>query len=262
MVANLRLCKIFWTLTTSIALIAALGGIVFRDLYQGLFPPAFMPGALPQDIFTVLVCLLLFFLIATVKQTGIVQQVVIIGLIGSFFYTYGIFTIERVYNGFYLAYAAVFALSFWTTGYALSGLRADRLPGIRVPDGVRKLTAWSSIAIAVLFTFLWSAALVPIMQQRDRIEYLYSIYILDLCFIMPAFFITAVMALRRMPLGILMGPALMILGFFVIFPLGLNELAKPSWGMPLEIGPMAMSFTFAAFMLLVAYLHLKRMQAE
>lgn len=77
---------------------------------------------------------------------------------------------------------------------------------------------------------------------------------------MPAFFITAVMALRKLPLGILMGPALMILGFFVIFPLGLNELGKPAFGMAVEVGPMVMSFAFASFMLAVAYVHLRKLR--
>jgi hypothetical protein len=91
---------------------------------------------------------------------------------------------------------------------------------------------------------------------------LYSIYILDLCFVMPAFIITAVMSLRRMPLGILLAPAMMILGFFVIFPLGLNELAKPAAGMAVSLGPMAVSFVFAFFMLSIGALHLSRIQLE
>ena len=122
---------------------------------------------------------------------------------------------------------------------------------------MRKTTAIFSILIAVIFTFLWTAALVPLMRDHDRIEFLYSIYILDLCFVMPAFFITAVMGLRRMPLGILMAPAMMITGFFVIFPLGLNELAKPSAGMAISYGPMAVSFVFAFFMLALAVLQLR-----
>jgi hypothetical protein len=69
---------------------------------------------------------------------------------------------------------------------------------------------------------------------------------------MPAFFITAIMSLRKVPLGILMAPAIMIVGFFVIFPLGLNELAKPSAGMAINYGPMAISFIFAFFMLAIA----------
>ena len=95
-----------------------------------------------------------------------------------------------------------------------------------------------------------------------RIEYLYSIYVLDLCFVMPAFFMTALMSLRGRPVGILMTPAIMILGFFVIFPLGLNELAKPSWGMPVNYGSMAFSFAFSVYMLDLAFAQLRAIRLE
>lgn len=260
MITNLRLARIFWTLTTFCTLIAAAGGLLFPGIYPPVFAPAFLPGAVPQDVLTILVCLLLFFLIIRVKSEDVKMQVAILGLLGGICYLYAIFTIERVYNALYLLYAAVFALSFWSIVHGLSGFRGDRVSALHLGRGILRLTAFSSIGIAVVFTGLWITALIPLMQQHDRIEYMYSIYILDLCLIMPAFFITAVMALRRMPLGILMGPALMILGFFVIFPLGLNELAKPSWGMALEGGPMVMSFAFASFMLAVAFLHLRALR--
>jgi hypothetical protein len=260
MTPNLRLAKIFWCIATAFALCSALAGIINRDIYYNLFPKEFLPGAYPQDIMTVIVCLGLFYLIASVKEQEIRKQVLILGLIGSLFYLYGIFTIERVYNWCYLLYAATFAASFWSLVYGLSGFRRDKFTGLRIRNTMLKTTAISSIVIALLFTGLWSAALIPLMRDHNRIEYLYSIYILDLCFIMPAFFITGVMSLRGSPLGILAAPAIMILGFFVIFPLGLNELAKPSAGMPIETGPMMMSFLFAAFMLVVAIVHLRMLK--
>jgi hypothetical protein len=45
---NLRLNKILWTITTALTLAAALAGIVERNLYDGLFPKDFLPGAFPQ----------------------------------------------------------------------------------------------------------------------------------------------------------------------------------------------------------------------
>ena len=262
MVHNLKLAKIFWTITTAFTFLAALGGVLFNGIYVGLFPADFLPGAFPQDVLTILVCIFLFVLIATTRESDIKKQVVILGLLGSFFYLYGIFTMERVYNGFYLLYAAVFASSFWTIIYSLSGFRSAAFASLRLNNGIRKTTAITSIVIAVLFTFLWTMSLIPLMKAHNRIDFLYSIYILDLCFVMPAFFITAIMSLLKMPLGTLIGPAIMILGFFVIFPLGLNELAKPSAGLAINYGSMAMSFVFAFFMLALAALQLKMTHFE
>ena len=262
MVRNLKLAKEFWTITTGFAFLAALAGVSFKGIYDDLFTPDFLPGAFPQDVLTILVCIFLFVLIAITKENDVKVQVVILGLLGSFFYLYGIFTIERVYTWFYLLYAAVFASSFWSIIYSLAGFRAEDFAQLRLKNGMLKTTAISSIFIAVIFTFLWTAALIPLMRDHNRIEYLYSIYILDLCFVMPAFFMTAIMSLRRMPLGIMMAPAIMILGFFVIFPLGLNELAKPSAGMAINYGSMGVSFIFAFFMLTIAILQLRMIRLE
>ncbi len=262
MVRHLKLAKLFWLITTTLAFLAALGGILFKGIYTNLFPPDFLPGAFPQDVLTILVCLLLFILIARTRESDVKLQVVILGLLGSFFYLYGIFTIERVYNWFYLLYAAVFASSFWSIIYSLAGFKADAFAHLRLDGRMLKTTAIVSIFIAAIFTFLWTMALIPLMRDRNRIEFLYSIYILDLCFVMPAFVITAIMSLRRMPLGILMAPAIMILGFFVIFPLGLNELAKPSAGMAISYGPMTVSFLFAFVMLALATLQLRMIHFE
>ncbi len=262
MVSNLKSAKIFWSVTTLLTLLAASAGVLFKGIYANLFLTDFLPGAFSQDVLTILVCLFLFWLIAVTKQNDIKKQVIIVGLLGSFFYLYGIFTMERVYNWFYLLYAAVFAASFWTIVYSLSGFRTQAFSSLRLNGGMLKTTAISSILIATLFNFLWISALIPLMREHNRIEFLYSIYILDLCFVMPAFFITAVMSLRRQPFGILLAPAIMILGFFVIFPLGLNELAKPSFRIAIDYGSMAMSFIFAFFMLTLAALQLRMIRVE
>lgn len=259
---NLRLNRTLWILNGVLAFAAAAGGVIKRDIYTGLFPKDFLPGAFPQDILTMLTSVLLVLLALGTRAGDVRKQVVITGLIGSLFYLYGIFTIERVYNGLYLLYAAIFALSFWTLISTLAKVRSASFSKLRVPKAILKTTAVTSIIIAGVFTVLWTAALIPLMRDHHRIEFMYSIYILDLCFIMPAFVITAVMSLRGMPLGILMGPAIMILGFFVIFPLGLNELAKPSWGMPINVAPMVVSFAFAAAMLTIGGLQIGKMHVD
>lgn len=262
MISNLKLAKALWAVTAALAFSAAPAGVVSRNIYVGLFPEDYLPGAFPQDILTMLVCVLLFVLVAITDRNDVKRQVVVMGLLGSLFYLYGIFTIERVYNSFYLVYAAVFALSFWSIVISLAGFKPGTFTNLIVPDKIIRVSAVSSIFIAAVFTLLWIISLIPLMRDHNRIEYLYSIYILDLCFVMPAFVITALMSLRRMPLGILTAPSIMILGFFVIFPLGLNELAKPSVGQAFNIGPMVVSFAFAFLMLSIAALQLWKIRFE
>ena len=56
---------------------------------------------------------------------------------------------------------------------------------------------------------------------------MYSIYILDLCFIMPAFVILAIKTAKNKGLGLLLTPALFVVGFTLLAPLAVGELLKP-----------------------------------
>ena len=58
MLRNLRTNKILWYITTGFTFVAAVVGSVIPNLYNGLFPREFIPGAWPQDVLTVLICLI------------------------------------------------------------------------------------------------------------------------------------------------------------------------------------------------------------
>jgi phosphoglycerol transferase MdoB-like AlkP superfamily enzyme len=127
---------------------------------------------------------------------------------------------------------------------------------------MRKISAYISILIALLFNFLWIMQLIPLLMQNQKIEFLYSIYILDLCFVMPAFIIVAILALRKKPLGVVLAPFMFIMGFFVIFPLGLGEIAKPYYQQAANSSSMIMSFGLSAMFILLAGLHLKSLNID
>jgi hypothetical protein len=256
MLTSLVMNKILWIAAVVLTLIAALMGILVPGLYGNLFPADFIPGALPQDILTALVCIALFIIVVTTGRTDIRRQIITLGVIGSFFYLYGIFTIERVYNAFYILYAAIFSLTFWSLAYSLANLDREVLRTVKLPGWMRVTSAVVSMVVALLFTVIWVSALIPLMREHRKVEYLYSIYILDLCLVMPAFVMTAIMSLRKQPLGMVLAPAMFITGFFVIFPLGLNEIAKPSYGQTMDAGRLIMSFCLSAFFLILAFLHL------
>ena len=262
MVPNLRTAKWLWGFTELLAIIAAAGGLLVKGIYDNLFQADYLPGAVAQDVITLLLSVFLLFLIYATKENDFKKQIIIIGVLGSQCYLYAILTIERVYNLFYLVYLAIFALSFWALVYSLAGFRSEKFKNLRLKSAMLYTTAISSIVIAVIFIFLWVVSLLPLMQEHRRIDYLYSIYILDLGFVMPAFLITAIMSLKRKPLGTLMAPAMMIVGFFVIFPLGLNELAKPAFGMPMNYGSMLVSFLFSIYMLAIAFFQLRLIQFD
>lgn len=252
---NLVTNKILWYISTAIAVFVALAGIVDSSIYNQVMPVSFVPASFAQDLLTIVVGVVLAILIATTRQSDTKKQTVIIGIIGSINYLYAIFAIERVYNYLYLCYLAIYAVTFYST--VLSVKSIDLSSKWKLPFWVRLLTTVFSIFVAVLFTFLWTSALLPLMQTRNRIDSLYSIYFLDLVFVMPMFVITAISNWHQKTFGLLLTPAMYILGIFVIFPLGLGELAKPFYGVAVDTKSMTMSFILSASFFSFAILQLR-----
>jgi len=227
-------------------------------------PAGFVAAQYTQDILTIIVCVILAILIARTTEKSYKAPIVIIGIIGSLAYLYGIFSIERIYNSMYLVYLAILSIAVFTMIYSISSLRAELVAKIEVPKLVRNSTAVFSVIVGILFSFLWIGALLPLMRTGNQIDSLYSIYLLDLAFAMPAFFITAIMTFLKKPMGYVLTPIMYILGIFVIFPLGLGELAKmlPRFNMTPDTASMIMSFTLAGLFFAGAVVQLWKMKLE
>jgi hypothetical protein len=79
----------------------------------------------------------------------------------------------------------------------------------------------------LLFCPLWIGRLLPLMHSGQKPDALYSIFILDLCFVMPAFVIVAVLTAQNKGLGLLLTPVLFVKGFTLLFSVALGSLFKP-----------------------------------
>ncbi|MEO3934454.1 hypothetical protein WMO79_16790 [Micrococcaceae bacterium Sec7.4] len=66
----------------------------------------------------------------------------------------------------------------------------------RLPQGIRVLSASGALLQPLIFYPLWIGMLLPLMRNGDQIDSLYFVFILDLCFVMPAFLILAVLTFR------------------------------------------------------------------
>ena len=114
-------------------------------------------------------------------------------------------------------------MALWALVCAGTHIRRD-LPKPALPKTVRLLSASGAILQPLIFYPLWIGMLLPLMRTGEQIDSLYSIFILDLCFIMPAFLILSVLAYRSHGTGLLLLPAIYVLGFTLIFSLAVGEL--------------------------------------
>ncbi|MBT7072254.1 MAG: hypothetical protein HN975_15325 [Anaerolineae bacterium] len=227
MIKNLEINKKIWLSAAFLSLIAALVGVFNQDVYSAVLRADLLPGTISQDFVTILAAIVLLFLSLKTDQKDTKKQIVILSLLAYIFYGYGIYVIERMYNGLYLLYIAIFSLSFWALIYSLINIDKDLLKNIQAANWLRNLSAGFLIFTAFLFYFLWTSQLLPLMRTGERIDFLYSIYILDMAFVLPAILISATLVIKRNPLGLVFAPILFSKAFTLLFSVGLGSFLKP-----------------------------------
>ena len=163
-------------------------------------------------------------------------------------------------NVLYFLYLAIFGLSFYSLIYAVASLRPEILQEVEVHGPIRTMSVGFSLFIAILFSLLWIVMLVPLIQAGQKIEYTYSIYILDLSFVMPAFAILAVMTAKNRGLGLVLTPALYVLGTTLLFPVGLGEIIKPFFNLPIDPSGAVLYFGISILFFVIAVIYLRNLK--
>jgi hypothetical protein len=235
-----------------LATIAAAVGVIRPDVYHRLIPASLLPGAYGQDVVTVLGGLVLLVL-TLAPERGPRRELVELGLVGYIVYADGILVIERAYNPLYLVYLAAFALAAWAVVLSV------RTVPVRVGPArtwVRLVCAAGALLQPLVFVPLWVVALLPLMAERRQIHSLYSVYILDLGFVMPAFLVAAVLLLRKRSAGWLLAPPMFVLGAVLIGSLAVSTLVGPMFGIPVAAASLVPSVVLAALFAVLAVLSL------
>jgi len=261
MIQNLDKNRILWLLTGLLSLIASLTGVVTQDIYSRVVSTKIMPGVLSQDLMTIVLAGILLFISARVKEENWKKQVIILGIIGYLFYGYGIYVIERLYTMLYFVYMAIFGLSFYSLIYGVSSISPEIRSKIQLPAFVRRVSVAFLLLIPVIFYPLWVSQLLPLVKAGQKIEFIYSVYILDLCFIMPAFIIIAVKVAKNNGLGLLLAPALFVVGFTLLFPLVLGEFLKPIvYRQSMDAAGMGLFLILSILFFVMAVVHLRKLK--
>lgn len=251
--------RLAWVLTALLAIVASGPGVVVPGVYSGLIEEPFLPGAFSQDAISLGAALALLVLAWAARDSGPKLEIVVLGLLGYLAYAYGIYIIERVYNWLYLVYMAIFSIAFWALVYQVVAL-CRRTVHVDLPKGVRLASASGALLQPLMFYPLWIGMLVPLMAARMKIETIYSVFILDLCFIMPAFLILAVAAFRGRKAGVLLLPAAYVLGFALILSLAAAEPAKALFGARFDPAAFVAWLALSLLFLVLGAVHLSRMR--
>lgn len=257
MIRNIGLNRALWLINGLLTLAAAVLGVVTPRIYTDIVSAEILPGVITQDITAVIAAVILLGLALTTKPGNYRRQIIALGILGFFIYAYGIYSIEQIYNNLYLVYLAIFGLSVYSFVYGMASIDLAAFQTLSVPPLLRCATAGYGFLIAIMFNFLWISRLIPLMRTGDRIEYLFSVFIIDLCFIMPGFVISGIMAIRNQPLGLVGLPALFILGVGILSPLALGEALRPLlFDLVFRSGEFWLYFILALVFLILAAVYL------
>jgi len=263
MLTNLTTNRRLWLTTSAIALVAAALGLLRPTIYDPVVPDRILPGVVAQDALTVVLALFALALAWRVREGQTKKQALLLGLMGYLFYAFGIYAIEQVYTVAYFAYLAVFGLSAYAIVYALVSVRRETLAGASLPRSIRLVSLVGLVGTPAVFVPLWASQIVPLIRTGERLEYLFSIYVLDLCFVMPAFLVVALLTYRRDELGYALTPATFIIGFAVLAPLALAELLRPTLvGQPMDTASFGLFLVLSVLYLLLGAWTLRALEGS
>lgn len=263
MIRNLSVNRNLWLLTASLALAASAVGVASPGIYDSVVSDDIAPGVLSQDLITVALSTFVLLLVFRMRDGDTMKQIAVVGILGYFFYGYGIYVIEQIYTVLYFVYLAIFSLSAYLIVLFLASIRRETLNRVTIGNSVRFASVAFLIIIAVMFVALWTSQLVPLMEGGEKKEFTFSIYILDLCFIMPACVIAAVMSMKRQGLGILMTPALFVIGSTVLASPALGEALKPLlFDMSAEVEQMGLFLILSVTFLALAMLNFFKIRIQ
>lgn len=130
-------------------------------------------------------------------------------------YTYAIYCFAVHFNGLFLVYCFVLGLSFYSFAFFS---QTKEYSAIRYLDNIPvRAVGTFLIVIACIFYLIWLKEVIPSIAgntfPKNLVEYgtlTNPVHVLGLSIFLPALIITAVLLLKKKPLGLLLAPAMLV----------------------------------------------------
>lgn len=226
MIKNIYNYKKVWILLGLLSLIISAYSVFNYNIYSQVISEEILPGTISQDIITIIAGLTLIYIGLSVNVTSYKKQILALSLVSYLFYGYGIYVIEQIYSQFYLAYMIVFMLSFWSIIFCIKDLNHNFISKITLPKILKRISLFFSIFIPILFYFLWTSDLLSLINEGTKLEFTFSVYILDMIFIMPAFLIIAYLISKKQKAAFVLAPIIFFKSFTLLFSVGIGSFTK------------------------------------
>jgi hypothetical protein len=175
------------------------------------------PQGIAQDVITLFVAipaLLIAFVFA--NRGSLRARYLLSGILGYFLVTYLFYLVMGMYNVLFLAYVVLLGTSFFAFSLCLMSFETDKLTN-RFSDTVPVKTAGGFLIFnTVSITLLWLGVVVPPLLDGSVIplqtEHYTTLIVqgLDLALLLPLCFVSAILFLKRRPMGYLLAPVYLV----------------------------------------------------
>lgn len=236
---SLRPYTIMGSLIALLLVVTAAAGVFVPNLYAPfIVKPGMVAALYVQDLISLLAAPVLlaamFWTIRGSRRAFVVWCAVLVYTI----YYYAFYVFGYAYNVLYPLYLALLGLSVYSLIGLLAGVDlAAFAAGVDARMPVRTLAV--ILLVALLFVPLWGSMIVhDIRAQQPRETAL--VFVLDLCFLLPAITLAAVQVWRRRPLGYLLSGVLLIKAAVSGILLAVSTLWAAQLGMPLPLEELSM----------------------
>jgi hypothetical protein len=192
--------EIFSLLIGLLTLVAAGTGVFVSGFYDGIVDQRYATGTITADAVSLVSVPLLGLCILLARRGSLVAHMVWIALVVYLGYAYANYAFDRLYTIFFLAYVAIFSLSYMVVVALLVRLDIAALTARTRTMPMRRLTAGF-----LIFTGLVLYAIeLPIVLARipnDTLSGGTPFMVLDLALVAPISILTGVWLWRQQPWG-------------------------------------------------------------
>lgn len=250
---------VFSTVAAIIALVIASYSLLNPGVYSPGTPDNLLPGAVSQDLVTVLCSLLLLLCAWLILQGRLLLWMVWLGLLGYLYYAYALYSYERVYNELFLGYLAVMGFSLYAIIGFLMQMDIYKL-AVATPNNPppRKSVAAFFALLVLMFLGLWLSILLPSMKSRIP-PVGNAIFVMDLTFVLPLLVWTTTLLVNKRRLGDLLAVVLLVKAGTLGMSVLIGAAIAPLFDLPLSLQSIVVYSLLGVVPLLMIRPYLKRL---
>lgn len=189
-----------------LALIATLSGLFWKGLYKN-DTVSVAAQAMGQDLVTLIICIPVLLISAyLISKDSLRGQLIWMGTIFYFLYSYTSMSFLASYNQLFLVYVALFSLSLYTFIYGIMSLDVKTIKNSFSPGVTIKIAGVFMWAMVAIIAFMWLSMMMESLLSGITPASLenyttFVIQALDLGVLVPAGIIAGLLLLKGRPWG-------------------------------------------------------------